>query len=86
MKPASADIWSAAIAASTGGVLGILAATTYHVLHDHSQLPFADVLPHFIPQLIAFCVGGALVFAGAAVLHDRKRQARRSDPQSRKRA
>jgi len=82
MKPASIDTWSVAIAAVTGGVLGILVATAYHVLHDHSQLPFADVLPHFIPQLIAGCVCGVLIFAGAAVAHDRKirRKDRTSSP------
>jgi len=72
MRPASVDPWSVAIAAASGGVLGILAATAYHVLHDHSRLPSAELIPHFIPQLIAGCVGGALVFGWAAVVHERK--------------
>jgi hypothetical protein len=78
------DSWSVAIAAMSGGVLGMMVATANHLLHDHSRLPFADLLPHFIPQLITGGVGGALVIGWAAVIHDRKRQARRSDPQSRK--
>ena len=77
MRPASVDPWSVAIAAASGAVLGIVVATAYHVLHDHSQLPFADVLPHFLPQLIAGCVGGALLLGWAAVAHDRK--SRRKD-------
>jgi hypothetical protein len=84
MKPASVDSWSVAIAAVSGGVLGIMVATANHLLHDHSRLPFADLLPHFIPQLITGGVGGALVIGWAAVMHERRRQARRSDPQSRK--
>jgi hypothetical protein len=34
--------------------------------------------------LITGVVGGALVIGWAAVIHERKRQARRSDPQFRK--
>ena len=44
MRSASVDPWSVATAAASGAVLGILAATAYHVLHDHSHLSFADVL------------------------------------------
>jgi hypothetical protein len=84
MKPASVDSWSVVIAAVSGGVLGMMVATANHLLHDHSRLPFAGLLPHFIPQLITGVGGGALVIGWAAVIHDRKRQARRSDPQSRK--
>ena len=76
MRPASVDPWSVAITAGSGAVLGILAATAYHVLHDHSRLAFADVVPHFIPQLIAGGVSGALVLGWAAVVHDRKNRRR----------
>jgi hypothetical protein len=86
MKAALVDSWSIAIAAATGGVLGTMVATAYHLLHDHSRLPSADLLPHFIPQLITGGIGGALMIGWAAVLHDRQRQARRSDPQPRKQA
>jgi len=72
VRPASVDPWSIAIAAASGAVLGVVVATAYHVLHDHSQLPFADVLPHFLPQLIAGCIGGALLLVWAAVAHDRQ--------------
>lgn len=36
MRTESVDTWSVAIAAVSGGVLGILVATAYQVLHDHS--------------------------------------------------
>jgi hypothetical protein len=74
MRPASVDIWSTAIAAALGGVLGILATTAYHLLHDHSWLPPAALLPHFLPQLVAGCAGGALVIGWAALAYDRKRR------------
>ena len=80
MKPASVDSWSVAIAAVSGGVLGMVVARAYHVLHDHSRLPFEDLLPHFIPQLITGGVGGALVMSWAAAIHERKRRAGRSAP------
>jgi hypothetical protein len=80
MKPASVDSWSVVIAAVSGGVLGMMVATANHLLHDRSRLPFAGLLPH----LITGVGGGVLVIGWAAVIHDRKRQARRSDPQSRK--
>ncbi len=76
MRLASADVWSVAIAASTGGVLGILAVTAYHLFHDHSRLASSALLPHFLPQLIAGCVGGALAVGWAAVAYDRKRRLR----------
>jgi len=72
MKHASVDVWGVAIAAMPGAVLGILAAMAYHVLHDQSRLPFADVLPHFLPQLITACFGGALVIGWAALTYDRR--------------
>lgn len=68
----SVNPWSVTLAAACGGVLGILAATAYHLLHDHSRLASTDVLPHFLPQLIAGCVAGALVFGWAVAAHDRK--------------
>ena len=80
MRPASVDRWSTAIVVVLGGVLGMMMATAYHLLHDHTGLPSRDLLAHFIPQLISGCVGGALVLGSAAVVHNRKRQARRSDP------
>jgi len=73
MKAASVDSWSIAIAAATGGVLGMMVATAYHLLHDYSRLPSAGLLPHFTPQLIAGGTGGALVIGWAAVFHDRQR-------------
>jgi hypothetical protein len=62
----------------------MMVATAYHVLHDHSLLPSADLPQHFIPQLITGGLSGAVVIGGAAVIHDRNRRARRSDLQSRK--
>ena len=66
-----------------GGVLGMTVATAYHLLHDHSRLPLRrSLLPHFIPQLIAGGIGGALVIGWAAVFHDRQRQARKDRTRS----
>ena len=74
MKLASVDVWGVAIAAVSGGVLGIPAVTAYHLLHDHSRLPSSALLPHFWSQLITACVGGALVIGYAALAYDRKRK------------
>ena len=67
MRPGSVNVWGVAIAASSGGVLDILAATVYHLPHDHWRLPSADLLP----QLIASLVVCALLFAWVAFAHDR---------------
>jgi hypothetical protein len=59
------------MAAIIGGVLGLLTATLYHVLHDHSGFTRDDLLSHFIPQMVASTVIGGAFFGAAAVIRNR---------------
>ena len=64
----SPELSNVAIAIVIGSMLGILAATAYHLLHDHSQYAPAELVQHFIPELVAFAAGGALLSAIIAVV------------------
>ena len=60
------------IALAIGSVIGVLAATAYHLSHDHSQHDPGTMLEHFLPQLAAFAVGGATLSAIIAVVLNRR--------------
>jgi Ni/Fe-hydrogenase subunit HybB-like protein len=64
------------IAIVIGSVVGVLAATAYHLLRDHPQYDSGTVLHHFIPEMAAFAAGGAILFAIAAFVLNRRRRKR----------
>jgi hypothetical protein len=55
-------------------IAAAIAATAYHLLHNHSQYAPAELVQHFIPELAAFTVGGAILFAIAAILLNRHKR------------
>ena len=69
-KPGSAEQWSTLLLAGTGAVVGVFLATIRHLLHDHSGLTAEEALWHFIPQMLAAMVGGAIVVGGVSAIRN----------------
>jgi ABC-type Fe3+-siderophore transport system permease subunit len=61
--------WNALLSALAGAILVVLLAPLVHLLHDHSDLtPDEALWNHFLPRMLAFMVGGAIMFGGVAAI------------------
>jgi hypothetical protein len=69
-RPVSAGAWNTALCAAAGALVGILLATTRHLLHDHSNMTPEVVLWHFVPEMLAALLFGAALFGGVSAIHN----------------
>jgi len=67
----SEERWSIPLSAAVGAIVGVLLATTRHVLFEHLGLIAEQALwYHFAVQMLAFIVGGAIVFGGVSAIRN----------------
>ena len=64
------------IAIVIGCMFGVLAATGYQLLYGQAQDAPGTALQQFIPKMVAFAAGGAILFAIVAVVFNRRKRKR----------
>jgi NhaP-type Na+/H+ or K+/H+ antiporter len=67
------------VTASFGGIAAMLAAAAYHILSEHSQRPYAELIPYFVRCMILSGLIGAGLSLLSVTIVRRYSNANRSD-------
>jgi hypothetical protein len=64
----AAQCWDSAYSAQNGALFGIAAASLYYVYRAMTNQIPENILAHVLGELVAFALGGTVLFAAASAL------------------